>query len=256
MLCKIFSVARTRNMSTESSSTVTKVAIAATLALGAAAVVAFLMKRESKKTPKQVSADEVTREELLQILNEIQLAHDKMKIVTKQLSSEILGNNLNFDQTYQKVLNTQPVDPLDKYGLSMADFDRLLEREQHDPAVRQSLAKLMAAPEPETMATSRELSVGQILDIHRFILAELQAVISEVQALRVGKYDAKTVMIAAQAIVAARVERKFGASGDDVEAATAKLALALNGNAEFNNVNLQIQHVMTQLMTVAEQKHN
>jgi hypothetical protein len=55
--------------------------------------------------------------------------------------------------------------------------------------------------------------------------------------------------------VGARVEGKFGATGDDVEAATAKLALALNGNADFNNLNLQIQQAMTQLMTIAEQKH-
>ena len=233
----------------------TKVAIVAAAAATAALAVAFVYSRDSKKTRKIVSADQVTREELLEILAEIQQAHDKMKIVTKQLSAEILAQNLNFEQTYRKVLATQPVDPLDKYGLSMVDFDKLLEREQHDPAVRAARAKLMAAPEPETLASAKDLTVSQIFDIHRYILSELQSVIAEVQTLRPGKYDSKTVMIAAQAIVGARVEGKFGASGDDVEAATAKLALALNGNAEFNNLNLQIQQAMTQLMTLAEQKH-
>jgi hypothetical protein len=238
------------------SSNLTKFALVAGAAAAAAAVFAYLYSRESKPARKSVSADEVTREELLEILAEIQVAHDKMKLVTKQLSSEILSSNLNFEQTYRKVLATQPVDPLDKYGLSMVDFDRLLEREQHDPTVRAALAKLMAAPEAESLASAKDLSVSQIFDIHRFILAELQAVISEVQTLRPGaKYDSKTVMIAAQAIVGARVEGKFGATGDDVEAATAKLALALNGNAEFNNLNLQIQQAMTQLMTLAEHKH-
>ena len=239
----------------ESSNTITKVLIGAGIAVATAAVIAYLFNKEEKALPAKgsLTADNVTKAQLLQILNEIHIAHEKMRGVTKQLSSEILAKKLDFQQTYQKVIEVQPVDPLDKYGLSMVDFDRLLEREQYDPQVRQSLNKLMAAPESTTLEPTKELTVSQMLDIHRFILAELHNIVKTVEALNAG-FDSKTVMIAAQAMVGAHVEGRFGATGDDVESATSKLSVPLSGNAEFNNLNLQIQQAMTELMAVCENR--
>ena len=239
----------------DSSSAIYKVVIGASVAVATAALIAYLFRKESGKSAirKSLTADEISKSQLLLILEEIHIAHEKMRVVTKKLSAAILASKLNFEQTYQRVIESQPEDPLEKYGLSMMDFDRLLEREQYDPEVRQSLTKLMAAPEAASLQSSKDLSLAQVLDIHRFILSELQSIVKEVSSLS-GSYDSKTVMIAAQAIVGAHVEGKFGATGDDVEVATSKLSMPLSGNSEFNNLNLQIQQVMTELMTTSEQK--
>ena len=239
----------------ESSSTITKVLLGAGIAVASAALIAYLVRKDDISIPAKGSllAEDVTKEQLLQILSEIHIAHEKMRVVTKQLSGQILQGNLTFEQTYKKVLEASPVDPLDKHGLSMVDFDRLLEREQYDPQVRQSLTKLMAAPEPGSLTIKKELSVAQMIDIHRFILSELEEIVEHVRSVN-GTYESKTVMIAAQALVGAHVEGKFGATGDDVEAATARLAMALSSNADFNSINLSIQSVMTELMTVSEKQ--
>ena len=236
----------------DNSSAIYKVVIGASAAVAAAALIAYLFRKETGKSgvKKHLSADEISKTQLLRILDEIHVAHEKMRVVTKKLSASILASKLNFEQTYQKVIESQPEDPLEKYGLSMIDFDRLLEREQYDPEVRQRLTKLMASPDPATLDSTRDLSLAQVLDIHRFILKELQNVLKDVASLS-GSYESKTVMIAAQAIVGAHVEGKFGASGDDVEVATSKLSMPLSGNAEFNSLNLQIQQVMTELMTLS-----
>jgi hypothetical protein len=240
----------------DSSSAIYKVAIATGVTLAVAALATYLFRKESGKSAsskKVLSADEISKAQLLRILEEIHVAHEKMRLVTKKLSAAILASKLNFEQTYQRVIESQPEDPLEKYGLSMMDFDRLLEREQYDPEVRESLSKLMASPEPASLDSTKDLSLAQVLEIHRFILTELQTIVKDVSSLS-GSYDSKTVMIAAQAIVGAHVEGKFGASGDDVEVATSKLSMPLSGNAEFNSLNLQIQQVMTELMTISEQK--
>ena len=236
----------------DNSSAIYKVVLGATAAVATAALIAYLFKKESSSAgaKKHLSADEISKTQLLRILDEIHVAHEKMRVVTKKLSASILASKLNFEQTYHKVIESQPEDPLEKYGLSMIDFDRLLEREQYDPEVRQRLTKLMASPDPATLDSTKDLSLAQVLDIHRFILKELQNVLKEVASLS-GTYESKTVMIAAQAIVGAHVEGKFGATGDDVEVATSKLSMPLSGNTEFNSVNLQIRQVMTELMTLS-----
>jgi flagellar basal body-associated protein FliL len=147
----------------DSSSAIYKIVIGASAAVAVAAVVAYIFRKEgsksaSGKTP--LSADEISKAQLVRILEEIQVAHDKMRLVTKKLSSAILASNLNFEQTYQRVLESQPEDPLQKYGLSMMDFDRLLEREQYDPEVRQALTKLMATPEASSLKSTKDLSLN------------------------------------------------------------------------------------------------
>jgi hypothetical protein len=241
----------------DSSSAIYKVVIGASAAVAAAALITYLFRRESGKAagvPKRnLSVNEITKTQLLRILDEIQITHEKMRLVTKKLSAAILALKLNFEQTYQRVIELQPEDPLEKYGLSMMDFDRLLEREQYDPEVRQSLTKLMGSPDPSSLESSKDLSLNQVIEINRYILSQLQDVVKEVSSLS-GSYDSKNVMIATQAIVAAHVEGKFGVTGEDVDVATSKLSMQLSGNAEFNTLNLQIQQVMTELMTIAEQQ--
>merc|ERR1712226_1845827 len=138
----------------------------------------------------------------------------------KDLTKELLSKVLTFEETYQRVKKLQPSDPLEKYGLSMMDFDQLLDKHQSDPTVREAIAKIMGAPNPQSVTSERvqAINVKKILDVHRLMLEELESFVKHFQELQnKEQYDMKTVTIVAQAIIGSKVEQKFGITSEDIE---------------------------------------
>merc|ERR1712226_461136 len=131
---------------------------------GACALIYYLLKEESEVKKRggdeddkskdlkagrtKAKVDEITKEQVQQVLQEIIQSQEQMKGYMKDLTKELLTKKLTFEQTYQRVKEVQPSDPLEKDGLSMLDFDALLDKHQSDPAVREAIAKIMGAPNP------------------------------------------------------------------------------------------------------------
>lgn len=242
-----------------------KVLIAAGGTAAAAAVVYFLMKDGNKKTGEaggtrsvgdigltKPKAEEITKAQVQEILKEIIKSQDRMKVYLKELTQELMTRPMPFEEVYDRVHQVQPEDPLERIGLSMTDFDMLLDKHQTDPVIREAIGRIMSVPQVTGSASDRvqAISVRQVLEIHAFLLAELQVLVKE-YAERAGggnTFDMKSVTIAAQAIVASKIEEKYGFTSEDLENAVYTYHSKLATDQEFAQLNVKIQEAMGQLM--------
>jgi len=234
-------------------------------AAGVAAVLYYLMKAEPKASKKKASAqegkasaggkantEEISKETVQEILKEIIASQEKMKGYMKELTKELRSKNLTFEQTYQRVVEVQPSDPLATYNLSMQDFDQLLDRYQSDPNIRDNIAKIMGTPNTNSTASEKVqgISVDGIIKVHVFMFEELEKLVTtyqDIQKTNAG-LDMKTVTIVAQATVGAKMEEKFGITSEDIESAVLMHHTHLATHQEFANINTKIQHTMGKLM--------
>jgi len=242
-----------------------KLLIAAGSAAGVCAVLYYVLREEKRASAKvggddnndkkargvKASVDEISKEQVLQILQEIIKSQEIMKGYMKDLTKELRSKTLTFEQTYTRVKDVQPKDPLEKYGLSMMDFDQLLDKHQRDPPVREAIAKIMGVPSPGTATNEKvqAITVRQIIDVHTFMLAELENVVKYFQNIQnKTSYDMKTVTIAAQALVGSKVEDKFNITSEDIESAVLIHHTMLATDQEFAKININIQHAMGKLL--------
>lgn len=240
-----------------------KMVLAGIGAASVAAVIFCLTKDDGKKKPSLAAqskdlpaggkskVEDITKDTVSQILKEIIDSQEKMKTYMKSLTKELKTKQMDFQQTYDRVREVQPNDPLEKYGLSMMEFDQLLDKFQSDPAVREAIAKIMGAPNPANTQSTRvqEITVKKIIEVHKFMLEELTNLVEVYQGLqKTADLDMKTVTIVAQAMVGAKMEEKFNIASEDLESAVLMYHTMLATDQEFANINLKIQHTMGQLM--------
>mmetsp|Transcript_54085 Transcript_54085/g.128813 ORF Transcript_54085/g.128813 Transcript_54085/m.128813 type:complete len:254 (+) Transcript_54085:91-852(+) len=241
-----------------------KILAAAGAVAGVAAVGYYLLKEEPAasasaggegglraKAGGKPKVEEIAKEEVLTILDEIIASQTQMKGYMKDLTKKLLKEPMTFEETYTRVKDVQPKDPLEKYQLSMMDFDQLLDQHQADPAVRERIAKIMGAPSPGSEVSEKvgKITPKKIIDVHKFMLEALEELVTHFSSIS-GKdsYDMKTVTIAAQAMVGAKVEQKFDITSEDIECAVLMNHATLAADQEFTNINIQIQHTMGKLM--------
>jgi len=245
-----------------------KMVLAGVGAAGLAAVI-YCLTKESKSTKKtslaaeskgapaggKTKVEDISKETVSTILKEIIDSQEKMKSYMKTLTKELKTKQMDFQQTYDRVRQVQPNDPLEKYGLSMMEFDQLLDKYQSDPMVREAIAKIMGAPNPANTQSVKvqEITVKEIIAVHKFMLEELEKLVKIYQGLQnkpTGgqELDMKTVTIVAQAMVGAKMEEKFNIASEDLESAVLLYHTMLATDQEFATINLQIQHTMGKLM--------
>mmetsp|Transcript_24008 Transcript_24008/g.66769 ORF Transcript_24008/g.66769 Transcript_24008/m.66769 type:complete len:255 (+) Transcript_24008:53-817(+) len=242
-----------------------KLLLAAGGAAGACAVLYYLLKDDAEGTKASLDEDEkskdskrgatrvedITKEQVQQILQEIIQSQEQMKGYMKDLTKELLSKQLTFEQTYQRVKEVQPSDPLERCGLSMLDFDKLLNKHQSDPAVRDAIAKIMGAPNPGSVTSDKvqAITTQKILEVHQFMLEEFEKLVNYFQdGSNKSSYDMKTVTIAAQAIIGSKVEAKFGITSEDIESAVLMYHTVLATDKDFAQINCKIQSAMGKLM--------
>lgn len=204
--------------------------------------------------------DQITKEQVITIIDEIASAQNKMKAITQTAISEVISRGLNFEQTYEYCLKIQPSDPLQKYGLTTGDFDLLLDREQHDHRVRERLAKIMGMQDSGDELSNaqgrtgarKSLEVKELLTIHEFMLEELRGVSAEVdEKLKRGPgVDMRALAVAAQVLVGAKVQQRFAVDTDDIETSIVKHHEVLSKDVKFANVNDDIQRLMAKFFDI------
>lgn len=232
---------------------------------GVAAVLYYLLREEpetkvtlegssNNKKARKLRVDEISIEQVQQILSEIVDSQEKMRTHMKDLTRELLAKQLNFEQTYIRVREVQPEDPLERYGLGMAEFDMLLSKYQHDPKVKEGIARIMGVPtttstKSPTEKASPPVPARTVIDVHTFMLEELEKLVKYFSTIKNKEsYDMKTVTLAAQAVVGAKVEEKFGLTSEDIERGVIQHHSTLATDQEFAIVNVKMQQAMALLM--------
>ncbi|CAE8724794.1 unnamed protein product [Polarella glacialis] len=142
------------------------------------------------------------------------------------------------------------VDPLDKYGLSMVEFNRMLAQHEADAAVQQAITVVMGSP-PGGMASTEAgqgLTMKKIIEIHSFMLQEFEKLAAQADK---GSRDPRTLTFAAQAVVTGKTEAAFSVTPEDIESAVLANHGALDANPEFSAINVKLQQAMAKLMGMA-----
>lgn len=238
-----------------------KALVVAAGAAGVIGVVYYLLREEPeakyvppdgsdrKDKDKKVRVDDVTKEQVQQILGEIVEQQEKMKMHMKKLTKELREKKMQFEETYTRVREVQPQDPLEKYGLSMQDFDQLLNKYHNDPQVRDGIQRIMGLPDTSGANQGNVVAAKRVIEVHAFMLEELEKLVQHFASIKdKNSYDLKTVTLAAQAVVGAKVEEKFNLTSEDIERAVIKHHHHLATDQEFAHVNMKMQAAMTQLM--------
>merc|ERR1712151_269880 len=140
----------------------------------------------------------------------------------------------------------------EKRGLSMADLEGPIQKNQNDPAIMQTMALLMG-PDPNSVASPSEkaksITTEKITEINAFMLSELQQFIKYFHSLA-GKttYDMKTVVAATQAMLDSKVTAKFNVETEDMEGAIMANQNKLVRDAAFLETHQKIQETMQAFM--------
>merc|ERR1719281_766401 len=106
----------------------------------------------SKPSERQKSVGEMDKQDVLRILQEIVESQSDMSALMKEVTEVVLKEELSFQQVYARVKERQPQDPLEKRGLSIQDFDTLLDTHQKDDDVKER--------QPQDPLEKRGLSIG------------------------------------------------------------------------------------------------
>jgi len=221
----------------------------------AAAVLWYLLKEKSsgeQKASLKAGAkkpEDITRDETVEILKEIESAQAIMKKDLRTLTQELAQKPMSFDAVYDKVKQVQPKDPLECHGLTMKDLDTCLERFSGDEAIRQLVTKVMGVS--DTGSSSQSIDVAKLIAIHKFMLQELESTLQACkQNPRRETFDHRAIAITVQVIVGQKVQEKFGAGTEDIESAVIRQHGQLGKSQEFGDVNTKIQQVMSQLIAL------
>jgi len=236
-----------------------RVFLVASSAAGIIGIVYCLSKRQPaspavavvEELPGKPKIDDITKEQVQEILQEIIKSKVQMQKCMRDLVKGLRAKPLSFEETYQKVNETAPVDPLEKSGLSTMEFDQLLEKYQTDANIRESIAKIMgASPASQVPEKVQRIEVKTIIQVHTFMLEELKTLVAHFQDVESSKesYDMKSVTIAAQILISAKIEEKFDISAEDVESAVLMHHTMLATDGDFSKLNIEIQHTMGKLM--------
>ncbi|KAL8443933.1 hypothetical protein Emed_006476 [Eimeria media] len=188
-----------------------------------------------------------TKEQVLAVLHDIFTTQEKMKGLMKRFTQKFLEEEFTFEEACALVAKQHPDDPLRRYGLTMADFDGLLDKFQQDQEVKEAVFSIMgsaSAPNPTPQAYT--MSKEQLVKVHEFMRDELQNLTKDGGVW--PKTDPKVLTLAAQAYVGAKVQKEFGFSSEDIEGAVLLNHKELATNAAFTLVNMAIQKTMNDLI--------
>jgi len=204
---------------------------------------------DSKSGQATVSAQDVSKDQVIRILGEMVASQERMKVLMKELKVKMLAKEMDFAEAYEQVSSVQPDDPLERNGLSMSDFDQVISKYQQDPQVMQGIMQIMGMPDESKAGPGKPVSVAEVIAVHVFMLQELESQLKDFSKVKSGKaWDMKTVALASQAIVAAKVEKKYGLTSEDIESAVMQNRQSLGSNQEFAEINQKMQIAMSQLM--------
>ncbi|KAH8739655.1 apicomplexa specific secreted protein [Cryptosporidium ryanae] len=210
------------------------------------------------------SLENYTKEDMLQILDEILESQDHLRSVMRILTKEFIDKPpASFQECYKKVRSASPQDPLDKRKISLSDFDRLVERFYTDDKVSSTIEKIMGLNgsvssgngvascnnDVRILEKVENISNKQLININEFMLTELKEFVGQYSSVSDKHiYDVKTLTIAAQVWVGSKVEKQFNLNSDEIETAMLIRSQSLKDDPDFGRISFQMQATMEQLI--------
>jgi hypothetical protein len=189
-----------------------------------------------------------SNEQVLSILEEILRSQERMSLFKQSLTQELSSADLAFETIYERVRGAHPNDPLEKHGLSMAEFEQLLDKCQEDSSIQEAVKRIRGAPSVSDKA--RSITIETLIEVHNFLVKQLDNLVEQQKDIILHKenYDMKIVAIAAQIIGGAKIQEKFGISSEEIDAAISIHRRALGGNKEFATANRRIGQIMSGIL--------
>nr|BAN65847.1 conserved hypothetical protein [Babesia bovis] len=194
--------------------------------------------------------EKMTKTDVIDLLAKIAANQDKAKSLLQTLVSEIMGSDFKDTMldVYHRVVKDVPNDPLKARGLTLFDLDYLVERYQNDPTVRSHIMAMINLPTGETPEDEHDIVPDEIVNVYKFMLKELQDIQTTQQPLTMQpNLNSNAASIAVQAIIAAKVQKKFGYTSMQIDRAITRHQAELGMNTKFARFAMQIQTEMTEI---------
>lgn len=236
-----------------------KILAAAGGAAGVAAALYYLFKEDdepadrraegpaaSADQSKKVNTDDLTPEEVLQIINDLTEAHQKTKTTMANLTKKIADEGLDFAQIYELVKDAMPEDPLQARGLAPQDFEALLQKNHQNEGIKEAFGKFSSAM---SQPGGKVLSVDTIVEISKFTLEELQNFITDFRALKNNaSYDPQVVLLTSQVVCNSKLMKQYGVTSEDYEGSMGAHQQKLMENQSFVQNFMEYQQKMEAFM--------
>lgn len=204
-----------------------------------------MISMNEEKEARRASALSYSKEQVRQLLDELNESRVAIKAQMSALSTAMIERPLSIQETYKHLKDTLPVDPLERHALTPEDLPVLFETFKDDAEIRDALHRMMDNPPP---TSGKPISVEKVIRVHRYMVEEFDTVAKTFLGLRDRKtYDPKIVTLAAQAILASKVEAKFGLSSEEIDAAVMQNYKGLGEHPEFNSLNEGLRHTLIKL---------
>ncbi|CDR96785.1 hypothetical protein, conserved [Babesia bigemina] len=211
-----------------------------------------LYKGESRTILSKPSAnlEGMTRMDVLNLLKKIMQSQEKAKTMLRSLVQEIIDNDFSetVDGLYRRIVNDVPVDPLKSKGLTLLDLDYLVERYQGDYEIRTQIIEMISQPAAEQEEDDVDIPSEVVISIYEYMLAELQGLQTRQQPMTtLPDLNVSAASLAVQAIIAAKVQKKFGYTPVQVDRSVTRNQAELGMSNKFARLAIQIQSEMTDL---------
>lgn len=215
-------------------------------------------KEEKRTGKKKIDLATGSREDVLELLNDVLTVQKQLSTLMDSTVEEIVNENLDLPKVYQRIYTSQPEDPLDSHGLSIADFDALLDRFSVDDEVHAMVVAVIKGPEPASdNADERQTDVqpDRIIEINAAMKERLRSAAAELKESRSKlsmPFNSRAASLTVQAIVGAYVRKEFNVTADDVERAMVLFQYELSQRPDFMKINDEIQEMMQQIMNISD----
>jgi len=219
--------------------------------------------------PPRSSNGELTREEVMWILEDTArvqgVVQREVSALARELAKERTGDggkkkkkapSLSFLSAHEKVQELGlPREPLEDYGLTESAFQRLLLQYEEDEEVMTCAQKLLHPVGKGDPERAKGITVGKIVEIHRFMVTEMQKTLDEFLRLdretRRG-FSGKECETTAELLVSLAVEQHLSVRCEDVEQAVIRFEEQLQGHADFTRCTEQLATMMQHLIGAAQ----
>eukprot|EP00930_Biecheleria_cincta_P057940 TRINITY_DN4379_c0_g1_i3.p1 TRINITY_DN4379_c0_g1~~TRINITY_DN4379_c0_g1_i3.p1 ORF type:complete len:523 (-),score=135.94 TRINITY_DN4379_c0_g1_i3:71-1546(-) len=211
-------------------------------------------------------ASTLTRDQILDVLAETvrvqsivqQEVSDLARRIAKERKSEgkKKKKSLSLLEGHKKVKELNlPKEPLEEIGITDAAFQRLLTQYEEDEEVMLKARELVHPVGKGDPERAKSITIDKIVEIHQFMVAEMQKVLTEFLSLdqetRSG-FTSKACETTAELLVSIAVEQHLSVHCEDVEQAVIRYEQMLQGNAEFARCTEQLANMMQHLTSAAQ----
>eukprot|EP00929_Paragymnodinium_shiwhaense_P012628 TRINITY_DN12000_c0_g1_i1.p1 TRINITY_DN12000_c0_g1~~TRINITY_DN12000_c0_g1_i1.p1 ORF type:complete len:556 (+),score=231.50 TRINITY_DN12000_c0_g1_i1:102-1769(+) len=239
----------------------------------AAKKAAELAKANGAAEAAQISAEDIaagkplTRPQILHILAETVRVQGIVQQEVSQLARQLAKDKppekkkrkapvLSFIEGHKKILELGlPKEPLEEYKLCEANFQKMLLEYENDQEVMEAAQMLLHPAGKGDPARAEGISIDKIVEIHQFMVDEMQKVLQEFLALpreERRQFTGKGCETTAELLVSIALEQQLSVRCEDVEQAVIKYEQLLQTHPDFTRCTEQLANMMQRLIGAAQ----